>query len=458
MSLINKILAFFGFGDDADEFRDFEKELEYLSSQKRQDIAKQQAFEAIQKGDDISGDRPHPYEATIRADSMMVDTVCTQHHSEKLKDSFGDAQYLAVLLQAGLQSELSQASPRELEGKIRSVITQNQAEGMEILNGFKKAERDLEIFKGANGLSAAANYPEKTNSLYFLCGIGIIEAIFNAAFLGLGINPITSILIALAIAVINIGGNVWLGGRYRNKNHIKPEIAKEGRMNRVYSILLILGINGLIAGYRFLYVYGTDDFTLQYGFENIILFIVGIVMGIAAFNKGYALDDPYPEYGEYTKRLEVWSSKLSEFRRQHAEHCSDLKRRADTTLDALDNRILAASERFSAQLPEMSQLLSAWESDRNKVNYAYRQLQEIFKLTITAYHPKGGDGYPKELLNLPVNDQLNSHKEQVERYLNRREELNQQVNSLRDQVKDQRETLHKWWQEPQTIDLLGFPK
>ena len=458
MSLINKILAFFGFGGDADESRDFEKELEYLSSQKRQDIAKQQAFEAIQKGDDISGDRPHPYEATIRADSMMVDTTCTQFHSEKLKDSFGDAQYLAVLLQAGLQGEMAQASPRELEGKIRSVITQNQAEATEILNGYKKAERDLEIFKGANGLSAGANYPEKSNALYFLCAIGILEAIFNAWFLRFGINFITSLLIAGSVAVINIGGNVWLGSMYRNKNHIKPELAKEGRLNRVYSFFLIMGINGLIAGYRFWYASDTGALSAQFALESTILFIVGIAMGIAAFHKGYALDDPYPDYGTYTRKLEIWSQKLAEYRRQHAEHCSDLKRRADSTLDALDNRILAASERFSAQLPEMSQLLSAWEADRNKVNYAYRQLQEIFKITITAYHTKGAEGYPKILQDLPINDQLNSHKEQVDRYLNRREELNQQVNSLRDQVKNQRDALHKWWQEPSTLDMLGFPK
>jgi hypothetical protein len=457
MNLINKILAFFGFGDSNDISRDFDKELEYLSSQKRQDIAKQQAFQAIQKGDEVFPDRPHPYEAGLRADCMGVDTLCTQYHGEKLKNSFGDAQYLAVLLQAGLQGEMAQASPRELEGKIRSAISQNQAEANLIFDNYKKAEKDLEIFKGANGISYTANYPEKSNALYLLVAIGIIEAIFNAWFLRYGINFVTSLLIAMSVAVINIGGNVWLGGRYRDKNHIRPEIAKEGRLNRIYSFALIMGINGLIAGYRFWYASDTGALTAQFTLESTILFIVGIVMGVAAFNKGYSLDDPYPEYGTYTRRLEVYSQQLAEVRKIHAEYCSDLKRRADSTLDALDNRILTASERFSAQLPEMSQLLSAWESDRNKVNYAYGQLQEIFKITINAYHPKGGD-YPMGKVDLPENDQLKSHKEQVDRYLNRREELTQQVNTLRDQVRGQREALHIWWQEPSTIDLLGFPK
>lgn len=458
MSLINKILKFFGFGGDEDDSRDFNRELDRISSQQCQDLAKQQAFQAIQKGDEIYPDRPHPYEAGIRSDCTGVDTLCTQFHAEKLKNSFGDAQYLAVLLQAGLQGEMAQASPREIEGKIRSAISQNQAEANLILDGYKKAEKDLEIFKGANGISYAAYYPEKSNALYLLVAIGIIEAIFNAWFLRYGINFITSLLIAISVAVINIGGNVWLGGRYRDKNHIRPEIAKEGRMNRIYSFALIMGINGLIAGYRFWYASDTGALTAQFALESTILFIVGIAMGVAAFNKGYALDDPYPEYGAYTRRLEVWTQKLAEIRKMHSEYCSDLKRKADSILDALDNRILAASERFSAQLPEMSQLLSAWESDRSKVNYAYKQLQEIFKITINAYHPNGSGGYPMDKVDLPENEQLKSHKEQVDRYLNRREELTQQVNNLRDQVRGQRDALHVWWQEPATLDLLGFPK
>jgi hypothetical protein len=458
MNIFNKILSFFGFGGNVEESNNFEQALADLSSQKRQDLAKQQAFQAIQKGDEIYPDRPHPYEATIRSDCMMVDTVCTQSHTEKLKTSFGDAQYLAVLLQAGLQSEMAQASTKELEGKIRSAIAQNQAEATLIVAGYNQAKKDLEIFKGANSISYAASYPEKSNALYILFFLGIIEALFNAWFLRFGINLITSLFIAISVAGINIGGNVWLGGKYRDKNHINPDVSSGGKVNRVYSFFLILGLNSLVAGYRFWYASDTGALTGQFIFESTILFVVGIVMGIAAFNKGYALDDPYPEYGVYSRKLEVWSQKLAEMRKLHAEYCAELKKKADGTLDALDNRILNASERFSAQLPEMSQLLSAWQSDRSKINYAYRQLQEIFKITISAYHPKGSVGYPKELLNLPENDQLNSHKEQVDRYLNRREELSQQVNKLRDQVKEQRHMLHGWWQNPGTLDLLGFPK
>ena len=102
MSIFNKILTFFGFGGNVEESSNFNRQLEDLCSQKKQDETKQKAFEAIQMGDDISADKTHPYEATLRADSLMVDSACTQYHTEQLKKSFGDAQYLAVLIRSSI--------------------------------------------------------------------------------------------------------------------------------------------------------------------------------------------------------------------------------------------------------------------------------------------------------------------------------------------------------------------
>jgi hypothetical protein len=41
----------------------------------------------------------------------------------------------------------------------------------------------------------------------------------------MGLGGPTALLIAISVAALNIAGNVWLGGRYREKNHIKPERA-----------------------------------------------------------------------------------------------------------------------------------------------------------------------------------------------------------------------------------------
>lgn len=458
MNILKKILKFFGFGEKLKQSSNFEVILANFSSIERQEKSKQSAFEAIQKGDEIFPNKTHPYEATIRADALMVDTTCTQYHTELLKKSFGDAQYLSVLLQAGLQSELLQATPNEIESKIRSRIAQYEPEAKIILDGYKKAEHELAVFKGANGLSSAATYPDKKNSLYFIAALGIIEAIFNAFFLRKGIDFSVSLLIAISVAVINILGNLWLGGRYRDKNHIKPDIASSGRINKLYSFALIFGINGLIAIYRFWYASESAELTAQFALESVILFIVGIVMGVIAFNKGYALDDPYPDYGAYSRRLADWQNKLTLVRTDHASYCADLKRRADQTLDELERKIINASDTFALQLPEMSKLLKIWDADRSKINFAYRQILEIFKITINGYHPKSKDGYPMELIDLPQNVQLNSFKEQVAHFIESKEDLKKQVSNLRDEVKKQKDLLQNWWQSDSAKELLNFPK
>lgn len=458
MSLIKKILAFFGFGGQMEKTNNFEQLLDDFSSIARQDEAKKSAFQAIQKGDDLNPERPHPYESTIRADALTIDTACTQHHTEQLKKSFGDAQYISVLLQVGLQSELTQASPPEIEAKISSAIAQNEAESSAVFSGYKQAEHDLAVFKGANGLSSAAIFPDKNNALYLIVALGIIEALFNAFFLRQGINFTVSLLISISVAIINIGGNVWLGGRYRDKNHVNQEIAKSGRLNRIFSFALILGINGIVAVYRLWYASSSQEMTGEFLLESTMLFIVGIAMGIVAFNKGYALDDPYPGYGTYTRRLNDWADKLVALRKMHAEYCSNLKMRADSVLDTLESKIINASETFALQLPEMSRQLKIWNADRSKVNFAYRQLQEIFKLTINGYHPKAKNGYPMDVMDLPSNVQLNSFKEQVTHFLESKDDLKERVNRLREEVRLQKEQLQTWWQSEKVKDLLSFPK
>lgn len=458
MKLIKKIFAFFGFGGQMDKTNSFERLLEEFSSISRQNEAKQSAFQAIQKGDDISPDKAHPYEATIRADAMMVDTACTQYHTDLLKKSFGDAQYLSVLLQAGLQNELSQATPSEIESRIRSRIAQHEAEANIILEEHKKAQHDLEVFKGANGLSSSASYPDKKNSLYIIAGIGILEAIFNAWFLRMGLGGPTALLIAISVAGLNIAGSVWLGGKYREKNHIKPERAAAGRLSKIYAILLILMLNGMIAGYRLWYMSSSDGITGQFILESTILFIVGIAMGIIAFNKGYELDDPYPDYGTYSRRLVGWQEKLLQMRADHALYCAEEKKQADRKLDELERKIITASDNFALQLPEMSKLLKVWDADRSKINFAYRQIVEIFKLIINGYHPNSHKGYPSEINDLTENIQLKSFREQVNHFSKSKEDLKDKVSNLRNDLRAQKELLQTWWQSDSSKELLSFPK
>ncbi|QQS16450.1 MAG: hypothetical protein IPK86_03230 [Neisseriales bacterium] len=436
----------------------FEAMLAWLSLQEKQDEARIKAYQAIQSGDDLKPNQIHPYEATLRTDSIMVDTECAKFHVGAIKQYFGDLQHLSALLKSGLYSELSHAAPEDLEGKIRSWVAQNQAEVDRIVKKYQETKKDLEVFKGANGISVSAIYSDRKNALYWLVFFGIAEALFNAFFLRQGINFLTFLFVAFGIAALNIVSNTVFGFAYRIKNHINKRKAKRGAWYLIFSILAILIINGIIAFYRYRYISANEGFNDAFWLESMVLFLIGISMGIAAFQKGYQLDDPYPGYGHYARMFDKWSKRLAEAQNARGVYCTDLKQRADLDLDNLGMRILSTYDDFNGNLPEIAREIKAWEEDRKQVDFAYQQLQEIFKITISAHQPNGTDDYPQKIQSLSENTQLESYKTQLEDFIKNKEGIHQQAQTLQKSILSQKKSLQVWWQKSDITDLLNFPK
>jgi len=48
---------------------------------------------------------------------------------------------------------------------------------------------------------------------------------------------------------------------------------------------------------------------------------------VAAFNKGYALDDPYPDYGRLSRKVDEIENDIKHFAMQHADFCEAAKNR-----------------------------------------------------------------------------------------------------------------------------------
>jgi hypothetical protein len=456
MSFWNKILIFLGFKKRRPVgFKDM---LAQLSSQDRQDESRIKAYQAIQSGDDIKPNQNHPYESTLRTDSIMVDTECTKYHVNIIKGYFSDLQHLSVLLKSSLQSELARTSPSDIEGKIKSSIAQHQAEADRIVREYETTKQDLEIFKGANGIKVSAIYPDRKNAFYWLAFFGIVEALFNAFFLRQGISFLNSLFVAFGIAALNVILNAFLGIKYRIKNHIRREEAKRGKFYSILSAITILLINGAIAFYRFRYISANEGFNDAFWLESTVLFLIGISMGVAAFFKGYQSDDPYPGYGHYARKFDKCSKRLDEVRRAHAVYCTELKQQADSDLDDLGIRILTTYDAFNANLPEIARELKTWEEDRRQVDFAYRQLQEIFKITISANHPRGSEGYPKNIQNLSENIELESYEAQLNDFTKNRKDIAKQVDLLQKSTLSRKQSLQKWWQSIETATLLKFPQ
>lgn len=454
VGILDAIKRFLGLGQDEQELT-YDEAIRDLSSKIRMDAVKQRAYQAVQNKDQINSESAHFFEAEILVDCIAVDQSVATHHSEILKKTTGDLQYLDVLMKAGLQGQIQNSSPDAVEHKLEIAIHQNQGEANRIKKFLSGASHALEVFKGANAISRPAAYPEsRTNSFYILAAVGIIEAFTNVWFFWGMSNFQIALLLALGAAAINIVGNAWFGFKYREKNLVDKEAAGRGRRYFYYAAGLILLVNALIAWYR--YANGNSLSDPKFIFESAILFIIGIILGITSFNKGYALDDPYPGYSELDKCHKDLELELAHLKSQHDAFTADLIMKANAELDRLSDRVATTGIQFANNLPAMASQLDLWQKDHDQVADAYANLINVFRITLCANHPDGR-GYTQHVNELPQNTTLNSYREIIDRYMNDRDGLNERLASLKQEVQKAKTELNAWIKTPSAEKLISWP-
>jgi hypothetical protein len=446
----------FGFGKkDEDELSHEEMLSKLVSSSKHNEI-QQKAYQAIQRDLEAQPGFAHPYEAEIQVDCLKTDSKITDFHTKKLKDCLSDAQYLSVLLDAGLKTELHKSTPVSLEHDLKSVIGQYQGDANRIKSELSEAIQALKIFKGANGIQRPADYPHsQSNTMFLIAAFAIGEAIANSIFLKWQNSGLMSLALALGIALINVVGNVMLGIRYRDKNHIANKTAITGQRNFIYSVLLILTLNTAIALYRAYVI----DFEIdgKFLFESLILFAIGILLGILSFREGYKMDDEYPGYGPLDRKVKEIEKQLEEIRVQYSGYANNLIEAGMSNLDRIDQRILTTSASFQAKLPEMAAEIENWNHNRSSLLSAYEELIHVFRVVYIANVPTNANKYPKTLTPLPSNSQLEIAKKQITQFLKRRDKLDKDITVLRNQVLEAKKILSDWLKSNEGQKLIDWP-
>ena len=290
-SILQKILAFLGFGTKSLTAQEqFEEMFRRLTSQKTLDECSRMAYKAIQKGDTVQPGKVHPFEGTLKAECIKVDAALSTYRSEEVTRRFGDAQFLVAQINGGPTSQLSEATASALELRIAAEISQNNPAVSALKSKLADREHELHVFKGAHGLQRSAEKPTKSNTLYYAGAFAIAEAVANLFFLRESFTPIKAFFIAIALAMLNVVGNVWFGNRYRDKNHTDPSIAAQGKRFFGYSAILTLSVGALIAYARF---YSQSLINGEFIVESIVLLAIGVALGILSFTKGYSMDDPF---------------------------------------------------------------------------------------------------------------------------------------------------------------------
>ena len=454
----NWIVSFFGFGaQESSKKERLGHLLAAIGSQEKMNDCKQKAFQIVQTKDPLQPGQAHPYESLIKGDCIIADAAITEYHNEALSQSFGDAQYLIMLINNGIDIELSNASSRSVNQKITSQIALSSPEVDKLKRDLTVAKKELAIFKGANGLGAAANYPEsRSNALYFIIGAAILEAIFNIAFLREQLDGYMALLVAIGVAAMNVGVNVWFGIKSRFKNHIDKSIASKGRLYQAYAFAAIIILNSGIAYIRYKLMPDDQGLSPQFLLESALLYFVGIILGVTAFNKGYGLDDPYPDYGRMSRNVDFLEREITGFAMQHAAFCEAIKAAATSDHQSIKQRIHSSANSLRMTLPEMSKSLHEWSAQRNQLTHIYAQLQEIFKGIIIAHHPEG-NAYPLELSQLTENAQLLSHQTQVTQFIDQKNEVQDSVDRLIAEVETSDDELHRWFTGLEAQTLWRWP-
>ena len=107
-------------------------------------------------------------------------------------------------------------------------------------------------------------------------------------------------------------------------------------------------------------------------------------------------------------------------------------------------------------LPEMSVKIHEWMAQRKQLNHTYSQIQEIFRSTIIAYHP-GIVNYPKQLSELPANNQLDDHSVKVKGFIEEKNSLKESIDKLINDIDDSNQKLHDWLSSADAELLWKWP-
>jgi hypothetical protein len=456
--MIKKILLFFGFGADPKSAREeFEMMFRLVSSQKRLDECSKIAYQAIQRGDTIQQGRVHPYEGTLKAECIKADAALTAYRVEELTRKFGDAQYLIAQINGGTGAQLSEVRADAIEMQIAAVVAQNSPTVEIIKTKLAQREQELKVFMGAHGISGHYEALGKSNTLFYAGTFAILESIANVFFLRAAYDPIIALFIALALAGLNVGGNVWLGNRYREGNHTDKHRSTKGKRNFAYAVLLTLGVGSVIAAARF-YAQSKVNSELDGGFliESIVLLAIGVALGILAFTKGYSMDHPFPGFGPLARATEALQLNIQAVAEGHAVFCENLRKSSKTTYEGAKSRIHSAAANLANVLPELEKALQEWKHQRDQIDNAFCQQQKVFK-AIMEVNAKQGSTYPQEIDHLPAQPQLDSRLTEVRALTGKSQTINKDVNQLTTEIDVAFNQLQQWWETARAKSLLRWP-
>ena len=267
-----------------------------------------------------------------------------------------------------------------------------------------RAEVSWRSFRATNGITDVASYPDsKIMHWAIIIALSFVETVVNAFFYRNDTGLLGGFIVALAVAVVNMGSSAGLGTLFRRKNLADPSQRYFGWAALALFLPLTLFFNALFAAFRSAMETTSDAgdpaqlrdafqtawaqaasfFAGRFHFGDLssfLLFMTGLILSIIAFWKGYTSDDPYPGHSARdralkeareaeTRQQELAKQKLKDFLVSHRNHVQGLSGATGTMIAMLSHRTSALGHAKRA----LETNATAVERDYHLVLDAYRQ-------------------------------------------------------------------------------------
>jgi len=460
---VQKILAFFksffGFAKESKNVDDdFEDQLRDLSSSKKVDEVTRIAFKSLLNQNDFDNNRSHPYEQQIRAECAQVNAAIANYYSQEMNTKHGDIAYLLAVLDKEPALLTATLGHESVKAKLEMLIAQKNNEAEKLKKELKQEEQALYNFRRAHGLDRPPVFVDKNYALWRLAAIALVEAFINGIFLRESRDLGVALIVALFFTAVNIGGNAVCGFQHRWSNHTDPLKKKAGQIYKYYAVGIMFAVASILCWARTLIPQIENAVEMQWFLiETLALFLFSIALGIAAFVKGKALDDPFPGFSQVGRRVKEISDRLTELRDEHAETYDTLMREAESKVNSLVSTASGAKQSLTEQLPEIRQLMEKWHLDDQRLRDAHENLTKAFKDVIISNGKNLKGVYPSEIVRWEVSKQLQAYEDRLKNVSENQSKIGARANELISDLQQVNISLAQWAQSKEGQALRNWP-
>ena len=333
-------------------------------------------------------------EKYLNAEQYLFDSALTDASREAVQARQKYAQHQFVIEQLVSDTGALSAVEAELANERQTLVRATEAR--------MRTEQDLNYFRAENNINEEANYPE---SLIFHIGVILIIAVFemliNTFFFENEQGLIGGFFVAAGLAIVNLGGAFCLGiiFRYKNLKSIDKKIFAWPAL--IVFVIMTIFANSLFAAFRSEYqlvIDPTEAFQVREAFlrawpeataifrldmeikdqMSFVLLILGVILSLIAFWKGYTTDDKYPGHGQKDRKYRKLLSE--ELRMQELA-----RQKVKELLHQQKARVHAAIQEPATQIGMISKRSADLQHSRTLFENQAGAIQREFAMVVDAY-------------------------------------------------------------------------